>query len=163
MRNSRVWVYSLVMPDEGSSLQSGGKGRHHYSKRARFWFSLLTTIAQLAGLATIAVWLLPALGVHLPWMLFLLVGIVLTAYDAFTYVMGSRALDREPVRDLESMVGLHGVAVSDLVPDGTVRVHGELWQAKSVDGEVAHGTKVEVLAQQGMVLSVRRATGGSTP
>ena len=160
LSNRRVLVYSLAMHDEPSGLHSGGKGKPHYSKRARFWYSLLTTIAQLAGLAAIAVWLLPALGVHLPWILFLVAGIVLAAYDAFTYVMGTRALEREPVLGQESMVGLHGVAVSDLVPGGTVRVDGELWQAKSVGGELVHGTKVEVLGREGMVLTVRRASGG---
>ncbi|MDO8472969.1 MAG: NfeD family protein [Dehalococcoidia bacterium] len=156
LSNCGVSVYSLLMQGEGSGLHFRGDRRHRYSMRARFWFSLLSTIAQLAGLAAIAVWLLPANGVRLPWVLFLVAGIVLSAYDTFTYLMGTRALDREPVRGLESMAGLQGVAASDLAPSGIVRIRGELWRARSEDGEIIRGTQIEVLGRERLVLTVRR-------
>lgn len=156
MSHPSISVYSLLMREDGAGRHIGGKHRHLYSTGARFWTSLLSTMAQVVGLVVAAKWLLPSLGVHLPWVLFLAAGIILVAYDVFTFVMGTRALDRDPVQGVGSMTGLHGVAVSDLAPAGRVRVQGELWQAKSVDGDMNRGTKVEVVGRESLVLSVRR-------
>lgn len=49
---------------------------------------------------------------------------------------------RYRVGDLEAA---EGVAVSDLRPEGVVRVRGEEWSAVSVNGEFPAGTRVQVL------------------
>jgi membrane-bound ClpP family serine protease len=41
--------------------------------------------------------------------------------------------------------GAEGVAVTDLRPDGVVRVHGEEWSATSVNGPLPAGSSVQVL------------------
>ncbi len=56
-----------------------------------------------------------------------------------------------PVASLE---GTEGVAVTDLVPAGIVRVHGEQWSASSVNGTVRAGTRVQVLRAGGVRLDV---------
>lgn len=50
--------------------------------------------------------------------------------------------------------GAEGVAVSDLGPDGIVRVRGEQWSAHSVNGSVSAGTRVQVLQATGVRLEV---------
>lgn len=47
-----------------------------------------------------------------------------------------------------------GVAVSDLVPEGIVRVRGEQWSAVSVNGTVRAGTAIQVLRSSGVRLEV---------
>ena len=54
----------------------------------------------------------------------------------------------------EGLVGEHGVARGDLAPAGMVFVHGELWSAEA-ETPVAVGSKVEVVAVEGMKLRVR--------
>jgi membrane-bound ClpP family serine protease len=55
---------------------------------------------------------------------------------------------------LSSHEGQEGVAVSDLAPEGIVRVHGEQWSAVSVNGTVRAGTRVQVLRAVGVHLEV---------
>ena len=135
------------------------KTKLRYPKRARFWLSLASTIAQLAALAFVGGWGLPAIGLRVPWPVIVAAGVGLAAYDFATYVAGSRALDREPVRDIESMVGLRGTVANRLSPCGMVRVRGELWRACSLDGEADRGEEVEVVSQEGLSLGVRRSAG----
>lgn len=143
-----------MQPPERKAVQ---RRRPRYSKRGRFWVSLLSTLAQVAAWVAFAVRGLPSLGVHLYWWATALVAALLAGWDAFTYVMGTRALDREIVSDLESMVGLEGIAAARLSPQGVVQVRGELWQAASVDGDIEKGARVRVVAQEGLKLKVKKA------
>ena len=53
-----------------------------------------------------------------------------------------------------SVDGEEGVAVSDLTPEGIVRVRGEQWSAVSVNGNVGKGRRVQVLRTEGVHLEV---------
>jgi membrane-bound ClpP family serine protease len=55
---------------------------------------------------------------------------------------------------ISSPEGAEGVAVSDLAPEGIVRVRGEQWSAASVNGTVRSGTRVQVLRRAGVHLEV---------
>ena len=55
---------------------------------------------------------------------------------------------------LSSLESAEGVAISDLVPQGIVRVRGEQWSAVSVNGTVGAGTRVQVLRAAGVRLEV---------
>lgn len=58
-----------------------------------------------------------------------------------------------------------GVAVGDLDPRGTVRVHGETWSAVAVNGTVRSGGAVQVLRVEGVCLHVwgEEAAPGDEP
>jgi membrane-bound serine protease (ClpP class) len=65
---------------------------------------------------------------------------------------------RSPVRTgMEALVGLQGTARSELAPRGNVQVAGELWTAVIEEGTppIPKGTRVEVVAVQGVHLQVR--------
>jgi membrane-bound serine protease (ClpP class) len=55
---------------------------------------------------------------------------------------------------LGHLEGAEGVAVTDLEPDGIVRVRGEQWSAVSANGTVRAGTKVQVIRGGGVRLEV---------
>ncbi len=57
----------------------------------------------------------------------------------FAIGMGVKAQRRKPVTGLEGMIGEPGEAQTDLTPEGTVRVRGELWHAVVTDGTVPRG------------------------
>ena len=57
-------------------------------------------------------------------------------------------------RHFNSLESEEGVAVSDLVPEGIVRIRGEQWTAASVNGTVKSGTRVQVLRADGVRLEV---------
>ena len=54
----------------------------------------------------------------------------------------------------ESLVGERGVAVTDLNPEGEVRVQGIIWRAESRGGPVKAGTRVVVVGRMGLKLIV---------
>ena len=53
----------------------------------------------------------------------------------------------------ETLIGSIGSAVTDCKPTGTVRVRGEVWQARS-DSGVGVGQRVRVLGRDGLTLLV---------
>jgi membrane-bound ClpP family serine protease len=57
-------------------------------------------------------------------------------------------------RPVGSLVGVEGVAVNDLTPEGIVRVRGEHWSVVSVNGKVRAGSVVQVLRADGVRLEV---------
>ncbi|MCS4505453.1 NfeD family protein [Arhodomonas aquaeolei] len=57
-----------------------------------------------------------------------------------------------------ALTGQRAVARTELAPDGWVSVRGERWRARAVDGGcIAAGTAVEVVAADGLTLTVRRS------
>jgi membrane-bound serine protease (ClpP class) len=68
---------------------------------------------------------------------------------------------QKPMTGREGMLGEHGIAESDLEPEGTVFVRGEYWNARSEE-PVRKGEKVEVTAVDGLVVTVKRAKAAAT-
>lgn len=129
--------------------------RRRYQHGARLWLSLFSTLAQLAVLAALGLWILPRAGVYVPWELVAAVCTALLAFDVFTYIMVTRSLDRAPIPGQESLVGQKGKVLSPLLPRGLVKVDGEIWQASSIEGDIESGN-ITVVAQHGLVLEVKR-------
>ena len=60
------------------------------------------------------------------------------------------------VTGVENLVGAVGQAVESLEPEGHVRVHGELWEARAPEA-VPAGSQVRVVALDGLTLEVETA------
>lgn len=67
------------------------------------------------------------------------------------------AAQRQKPHPLTTLVGLVGEAKDDLNPEGWVFVRGEYWWAKAEDPPISRGERVQVVAQEGRWLRVRRA------
>jgi len=69
----------------------------------------------------------------------------------------SSIMRRKPIMDISSLVGMEGIAKSDIKPGeaGVVLVASDLWTAYS-DEEIQSGEKVEVARVEGLKLYVRR-------
>ena len=122
----------------------------------RLVIAIFTTLVEEAVLVAVVLWGLPRLGINLHLGVLIALMAALAAYSIFTYRMGSRALKREPVVGLPDMVGAKGKTVSDLAPEGVVRIKGELWDAKAEGRRINAGTKVIVVGQEGLKLIVSR-------
>jgi len=72
-----------------------------------------------------------------------------------------RARRRRVVTGREGLLGATGVVRRDIEPNraGTVLTQGELWQAVASDGRITVGEKIVVEHVDGLVLTVRRASG----
>ena len=128
--------------------------------KGRLIIAIVSTVMEEVALAVIVLWGLPKLGIHIPLWILIIVMLGWCAYTVITYRMGSRALRRKPVHGLTAMLGSEGEVVSPLVPEGMVRIKGELWRAKSASGRMDTGEEVTVVGQDGLKLVVRKRSPG---
>jgi membrane-bound serine protease (ClpP class) len=89
-----------------------------------------------------------------PWRALVLAGFLL--FDVFEVWIWLRWRKTRALTGAEGIVGAIGEAVTDLSPDGQVRVKGQIWKATSPYG-VAVGERVEVVAMDGLRLEVKPA------
>jgi membrane-bound serine protease (ClpP class) len=99
---------------------------------------------------------MPALSVS-PW---LLVSMTALLFGFFTVAVtaGLRAQRRPVLMGAHVLIGKTGIAVSDLSPQGEVRVQSETWSAVAVDGPLRAGETIEVVGIDGLRLRVRRSS-----
>jgi membrane-bound serine protease (ClpP class) len=93
--------------------------------------------------------------------LILLVTLLTLAF--FVVVIGYviKAQKRKTTTGAEGLVGMIGVAKSDIDPEGNIFVHGELWHARS-DNRIKKDSKVKVLEVDNLVLKVEEVEGNGS-
>lgn len=74
----------------------------------------------------------------------------------FAIGMGIRAQKLKPFTGAEGIAGEPGEAITDLAPEGSVRVHGEIWQAAARTGSIPRGSHITVVSLHGLKLLVDR-------
>ena len=110
-------------------------------------------ILVLIGLAVwyfkvkLSLWVWAVIGLALGGFIFVRTWVVLPS------------LRRKKVTGSEGMIGLECEAVEQLAPSGVVRVEGEYWKAKSVNGDIVAGEIVEITGLNRLTLVVRRKDG----
>lgn len=102
------------------------------------------------------------LFVFLPWTTALPLAATLGIGTAAIAHGAVRAHLRPVVTGREALVGAAGQAVSDLDPDGLVKIRGELWVAEAPT-PIGRGSRVEVLDVQGAKIRVREPGGRVGP
>lgn len=75
-------------------------------------------------------------------------------FFVFAIGMGVRAQRKKPVTGVEGLVGETGEAITDLKPNGEVRVHGEIWTARSDEGTIKGGAGIRVKKVENLLLTV---------
>lgn len=79
---------------------------------------------------------------------------VMAAFVLIVLVAVVRARRLPPQSGAERLVGMEGIALSDLNPGGQVRVETEMWSAVSTAGEIRSGERVRVVGFAGVRLRV---------
>jgi membrane-bound ClpP family serine protease len=120
----------------------------------RFILAVVSTILEESALAVIVLIGLPELGINLHLAVLIVLMVVWAVIAILNYQAGSRALNRQPVAGLGTMIGSRGRVVKPLQPKGLIKVGGELWQAKSVDMNIENDNEVTVIGQDGKTLIV---------
>ncbi len=87
--------------------------------------------------------------------LFLVVVFGVVAGLYFRWMIGP-ILRKTKLTGPEAIIGKAGMAVTDLKPDGEVRVAGFVWRAKSASGDIQKGECVRVKSLQDLVLIVEK-------
>jgi len=94
--------------------------------------------------------------VSISWEVIAITIIITVTFFAFAIGMGIKAQKRKPITGIQGIVGEIGEVNQDLRPDGAVKVHGEIWNATSLDGLLRRGTKVKVEEIENLKLKVRK-------
>jgi membrane-bound serine protease (ClpP class) len=98
----------------------------------------------------------PQLAVS-PW-LWVSMTVLLVGFFTFAVAAGLRAQRQKVIVSPLPPVGVTGVALTDLNPQGVVQVQHETWSATAVAEPINTGEKVEVVGHNGLYLQVRRFT-----
>jgi len=96
--------------------------------------------------------------IKISWQVILVIVIFTAAFFIFAIGFGIKAQSRKPTTGIEGIIGEIGETISNLEPEGQIRVHGELWNAESLDGSISKGTKVKVTQVSNLKLMVRKTT-----
>ena len=81
--------------------------------------------------------------------------VALTAvFFLFAISMGVRAQKKKPATGQEGLIGETAEAITNLNPYGEVSVHGEIWKAQSLSGQISEGEKIKVTGIENLLLKV---------
>lgn len=92
------------------------------------------------------------------WSVLLPAALLTAGFFFFAMGLAWRTWKTRPTTGREGLVGERGVATRRIDPQGQVRVHGELWSARS-ESVIEAGDEVEVEGSEGLTLRVRRPGG----
>lgn len=121
----------------------------------RLVLAIVSSIIEESLIVLVVLWLLPKMDVKIPLPGLIAIMVAWSCLSVFIFRKGSRALRRKPMLSLPDMVGSRGTVVNWLAPEGMVKIRGELWTASSADSELELGSRVIVVGQDRMRLSVR--------
>jgi membrane-bound serine protease (ClpP class) len=93
---------------------------------------------------------------RISWGIIILVVALTVLFFTFAIGMGIKAQKKKPVTGIEGLIGEIGEAFSDMSPQGKVLVHGEIWNAESLEGPIHKGDKVVVSEIVGLLLRIRK-------
>ncbi|MCS7257924.1 MAG: nodulation protein NfeD [candidate division WOR-3 bacterium] len=82
--------------------------------------------------------------------------ILSAAFLLLMIFLGIRAHKRKITTGQEGLIGELGRTSTELNPEGTIIIHGELWNAHSLNGPIAKGEVVKVVKIEGLKLYVVR-------
>jgi membrane-bound serine protease (ClpP class) len=88
--------------------------------------------------------------------LVILVVALTAAFFLFAITFGIRAQRKKVATGHEGIIGEKGTALSNLNPMGDVKVHGEIWHAESIDGEIKKGSQILIGGAEGLTLKVKK-------
>lgn len=97
----------------------------------------------------------PAPFLRLSFYVILPAVLVTALFFVLTFTLAFKAWKRKPVTGAEGLIGLEGIARTDIKDEGMVYVRGEMWSAYS-DEPIQKGEKIKVEAVSGLRLKVKR-------
>ena len=128
---------------------------------ARLIIAIVSTIAVEFAFYVIWRWVLPEFDIQVPFWVLIAVMTFWAVFAVADFIFVTHILRRQTMVGLPHMEGSKGKVRSPLHPEGQVMIKGELWGAKSIDGDINIGEVVTVVGQDGLQLVVRRAGTGN--
>jgi membrane-bound serine protease (ClpP class) len=93
---------------------------------------------------------------EISWSVITITTFITAFFFVFLLGLGLKIQGRKPMNGKEGLIGEIGDAVTTLNPDGTVKVHGELWQASTSTEKIIKGESISVTGITNLKLQVER-------
>jgi membrane-bound serine protease (ClpP class) len=120
-------------------------------------------ILSIGGIISLVIGSLMLIDTDIPFLQIswkVIIGAVVTTTLFFVFALGLafKAFRKKPTTGKEGLVGEQGIALTDLNPEGSVEVHGEIWNAHA-ENRVEKGQKiiVEQVDQHHLRLTVKQS------
>lgn len=96
-------------------------------------------------------------GMDISWELIILIVFLTLSFFLFAIGYGIKAQKLKPKTGIESLLNLTGKAISDINPNGQVRVRGEIWNARCDEINISKGEDIIVIGISNLKLLIRKA------
>src|SRR3989304_2070650 len=94
--------------------------------------------------------------VMISWQVIALFVVLTILFFGFAITLGIKAQRRKPTTGVEGLINGIGEAITELNPEGEVRVHGEIWFAESTEGKIESKSIVEIVDVHTLKLKVKK-------
>ncbi len=118
-------------------------------------YSLGRLLFEEAALVAVVLWLLPRFGINISVWLLIVFMLAWAIYSCLTSRLVAKVIGRAAAVGPETLIGVKCTTTTPLLPDGYVRVGTELWQARSMTGNVEIGTEVVIVGINRLTLLVK--------
>ncbi len=119
------------------------------------WLKVLVLLLDEAVAIALVLAALWFFKISLPLWLAIVIALLLGALAFGTHKLIIPSFHARQVTGREGMIGLVGEVIEPLTPSGVIRVEGEYWKARSVEGNVSVEQEVEILDLKQHVLEVK--------
>ncbi len=120
------------------------------------WLKVLVLLLDEAVAIALVLAALWFFKISLPLWLAIVIALLLGALAFGTHKLIIPSFHARQVTGREGMIGLVGEVIEPLTPSGVIRIEGEYWKARSVEGNVLAEQEVEILDLKQHVLEVKR-------
>jgi membrane protein implicated in regulation of membrane protease activity len=120
------------------------------------WLLVLSSLLDEAVLLVLIFLALRYFHIKITWPVILAAGLAVVVFFFIIHKAVIPSLRRRKTTGAEGMIGLTGEVTQALKPEGVIKINGEYWKAKSVDGDTDIDEEVEVVGITGLILEVKR-------
>ena len=119
------------------------------------WGKVLLLMLDEAIVIAVILLILFFLGIEITLPIKIGAGILFFVFVFVRHVAVIPSFHRKQVTGREGMIGQHGRVVKPLTPAGVIKIKGEYWNARSVNGNIETDESVEIVGIDGLVLKVK--------
>lgn len=94
---------------------------------------------------------------ELSWSVIISVVALTLVFFMFVIGFGVRTLRQKPLTGAEGMIGEIGETLGVVSTNGSIRIHGEIWNARTLGDRIPTGVRVRILRVENLTLIVERA------
>ncbi|MBI2832380.1 MAG: hypothetical protein HYX79_09005 [Chloroflexi bacterium] len=120
------------------------------------WLIILAALLDDIAVALVVLLVLYLLDIPVSPEIIVFLALFVVAFAVVMHKAVIPAIHRRKETGKEGMLGMEGEVTEPLTPAGCVCVKNERWNAKSLEGDIQAGEKVEVVEVEGLTLKVKR-------